>query len=658
MSAVVATSAANLVGDVVQVVLAVAIAVASTVLSLRLLGVRRGWPMALVAGLVGWGVALALALALADEAESTENRLLHTLAIGVPTTMAVAVSFDLLARPGSLASAERAGLVVAPRPLTALRRRIDVARRYSELLRLFRSEGFGPMLTAREKATGAAAPPGVRLRRVFEQAGGVYVKLGQIAATRIDLLPVDVCEELSNLQNRATPERADRIRPVLEAELGAGVDEVFDEFDWEPLAAGSIAQTYAARLRSGEPVVVKVQRPGVDEVVERDLAALALLADFAQRRTPLGRGVRSGDALSQFATSLRAELDFRREADAMGEMAGLLGDASGVSIPRVYADLCTRRLLVQERFDGFTVADSRELATSGADRRALADQLLGSWLDQVLRLGFFHADPHPGNVFVVRDGSLGLIDFGAVGRLDVLQQSAMRDLLAGFVVSDIALLRDAVERLADVSGEVPAEQLERALARLLLEHARPGGVIEPMVVQDLVTLLARFGMRLPGDLVVLSRALVTIEGTLRVLVPDYSLFSGSMEVLRGPSTAPVLEPGAAVQAELLSALPHLRHLPDRIDRVLTLAGRGELRLRTVTSEDRDRLVRTLVNRGLLAGTGSAFLLVAAVLLVATDEGPAVATDTGLFEIFGYGGLVIGTVLLLRVVAAVARDGTA
>jgi ubiquinone biosynthesis protein len=186
---------------------------------------------------------------------------------------------------------------------------------------------------------------------------------------------------------------------------------------------------------------------------------------------------------------------------------------------------------------------------------------------------------------------------------------------------------------------------------------RSNGSVDPAVLQDLVAMLTEFGVRLPGDLVILSRALVTLDGTLRVLAPGMSLVAAATEMMTASTAAPIIDREAMVRAEIEGALPHLRRLPDRIDRILTLAGRGDLRVRSVVDEDSRRVVRTLVNRSLLAVAGSAFLAVSALLLVATDEGPTVATDTGLFEVFGFGGLLVGAVLLLRVVAAVARDGT-
>jgi ubiquinone biosynthesis protein len=648
--------AASIGAIAIRVVVAVAIALFTTTVSLRLLGLRRGWIRALTAGVVGWGLGSILALSLSDWDWGADGLVVHTAAIAIPTTMAVAVALDLLARPGTLSGPEEGGLVVPPRPMRAIRRRVDVFRRYRELIGLARAQGFGPFVTARRKEETAAIPIGVRLREVLQDAGGVYVKLGQIAATRPDLVPPDVCAELAHLQNQAPPETAERIRGVLEAELGRSTEEVFATFDWAPLAAASIGQTHVATLHTGEHVVVKVQRPDIERIMERDLAALELVAGVAERRTSLGRGVGAGQVLLQFARSLRAELDFRREADAMADMATVLDGTEGVRVPAVFGGLSTRRVLVQERFEGFALSDRRSLEETPFDRRRLADRLARTSLEQILRHGFFHADPHPGNIFVLADGSLGLIDLGAVGRLDPIQRAAAVDMLAALARRDVGLLRDGVERVADLTGAVAGERLERAIARLMAEHVRPSGNVEPQLLQDMVPVLAEFGIQLPGDLVLLSRALVTLDGTLGVLSPGLSIGTAATEMMV-LTEQPLVDPREMLRDEVLSALPRLRRLPDRLDRILTLTARGDLRLRTVVDEDRSRIVRTLVNRALLVAVGSAFLLSSTVLLVAAEEGPAVSDSVGLFEIFGYGGMLAGSVLVFRVVAAVARDGT-
>jgi ubiquinone biosynthesis protein len=399
-------------------------------------------------------------------------------------------------------------------------------------------------------------------------------------------------------------------------------------------------------------VVVKVQRPDIASVMERDLAALALLARFAERRTLIGRSLGSADLLAQFATNLRAELDFRREADVMEEMALVLGADTGVRIPRVYREFCSRRVLVQERLAGATVADLERTGALPADRPQLAETLLRSALDQVLRAGVFHADPHPGNVFVLADGSLGLIDFGAVGRLDALQQAAIGDVMLALVRRDIGLLRDAVERVADIAATSP-DRLERALARLVADHVRPSGDISAAVMQDLIATLGQFGIRVDGELVVLARALATLDGTLRVLCPDFSLVAAATTMM-AVGASPVAVAKHVVHDEVVAALPHLRRLPERVDRILTLTGRGDLRVHTVVDEDAGRTLRTLANRALLVAVGAVFLVAALVSLGRSSGGPPGLTPA---EAVAYAGLFAGTVLLVRVVAAVIRDGT-
>ena len=185
---------------------------------------------------------------------------------------------------------------------------------------------------------------------------------------------------------------------------------------------------------------------------------------------------------------------------------------------------------------------------------------------------------------------------------------------------------------------------------------RVAGTIEPTILQDLIAMLARFGIRLPTDLVLLSRALVTVDGTLRVIDPRFALVEGATRLMTS-STAPVVDPEQMVKAELAGMLPQLRRIPERIDRILALTAKGELRIRSVVDEDSRRVLRTLVNRGLLAFIGTAFALASAVMLVATDGGPAVNRAVGLYEVLGYGGLLLGTVLMLRVAGSIARDGT-
>lgn len=649
--------AISLVTQVLRGVVAVLVAVGSTFVGARLLGVRRGWLQSVVAGAVGWVLALVVTAAMLDWDWGATGLIWYTIVLAIPMTMTLMLGFDLFARPGTLARGDRAGLVSAPRPIAGIKAKVEPFGRYRELVEILRRHGLlGKVQGGHDDDESTLEPAGVRLREALEEAGGVYVKLGQIAATRIDLLPPEVCEELGHLQSRSTPVPADEVRVVLESEYGRPVEDVFASFDWEPLAAASIGQTHTAVLRTGQSVVVKVQRPGIRQNVERDLAALNQLARLAERRTVTGRDLRVSQLADEFGRSLRSELDFRDETNATAAMHSLVPADGSVKVPTVYRDLCTRRVMVQERLVGVPLSELP--ADADVDRDAMAQEFLAVNIDHILNQGIFHADPHPGNVMVLDDGTLGMIDFGATGRLDTIQQEAVIDMLVALVKRDAGMLRDGVERVADVGSHVSRDKLDRALARLLADHVGPGGTIDVRALADLVPLLGTFEITLPGDLVVLMRALITLDGTLGVLSPGFSVIAAGKQLAQDAAQEQMDgDPNELLQQALVSELPVLRRLPADVGRTLALASRGALQIRTVAAEDDQRFARAMWNRALLAAVGSALALVS-VLLMGLEVGPRLGGDTRLVVVLGAGGLFFASVILLRVVAAVVRDGTA
>ena len=243
-----------------------------------------------------------------------------------------------------------------------------------------------------------------RLRLTLEDCGGMFVKFGQIASTRSDLLPEAITTELAQLQSAARPVPADEVRQVLEQELGASVEEDFASFDFEPLAAASIGQTHRAVLKTGEHVVVKVQRPGIEDIVHRDAAVLRMAAGFVERRVEAARVLGVKRLAEELITSLEKELDYGAEAASGIAFLEHLEDDDGIAAPKVYQSLSTRRVLVMEEIRGVTVADHAAIEAAPDPANVLASRLLQSFLDQVLRDGLYHADPHPGNIFVDPDG--------------------------------------------------------------------------------------------------------------------------------------------------------------------------------------------------------------------------------------------------------------
>jgi ubiquinone biosynthesis protein len=654
----------------VLVGLSLPLIVGVALLSSRLLGVRRSWVAILVAALIGWSAGFAVSLGVAGGLH--DARLLrNTVVLAFVFMMAVMVGLDLLAKPGSLAQGDAAGRFVVPRPKRYVTERLDVVRRTREIVEIAHRNGFGPQLGIRHRHERRAAldrePAPVRLRRTLEQCGGMFVKLGQIASTRTDIVPPEFVEELARLQSNVAPDDPDAMRALIETELGAPVTEVFADFDWDPIGAASIAQVYRATLKSGRPVVVKVQRPRVADVVSRDSEVVMRLARAAENNTPLGHDYRIAALAGEFVAGVQTELDFRVEArNAEGIRANMV-DVDGVRIPQVFEQHSTSRLLVQERFDGPQASDASPIDALDVDRTAMADHLLRAALKQMMTDGWFHADLHPGNVLVLADGTVGIIDFGACGRLDALQQASLRQMLIATALQDAALLRQAVSEACELPRGVEDESLERALARFLSRNVRPGQAVDAHAVADLMEMLTTFGIAVPVEFTTFGRALVVLEGTLRTLDPDYR-FAEAAQKLAGEWVAAAAGDGSdtpdadadfdeLARNELIALLPTLRDLPRRSDRVLRMVERGDVSMRVslFAHDDDTRFVAKMVNRVVLAFIGTV-LGVISVMLVVSTGGPSFVADVSLLNFFGYLGLFGAVVLMLRVVAAVVREG--
>jgi ubiquinone biosynthesis protein len=628
----------------------------------RLLGVRRSWTTTIASGVIGWIGGVALALAIAGQRKHPETGFTRNVwlfsTFGV---MSASVWLELLAKPGALARAQ-SGLTSIPHPIRAVRRRGRRVSRYAQITRIAIRNGLGPSLgLGRHDEDGGAGqvPLARRLRHALEECGGMFVKMGQVVSTRSDLVSPAVAEELSHLQDDVAPAAPDGVRELLEDELGAPVDEVFAELDWEPLAAASIGQVHRARLHGGQQVIVKVQRPGIADSVNRDLDVLDQLAHVMEQRTTWAADYHVSDLATEFGERLREELDFEIEAQNASDIAANLDDESDVRIPTVYHDLTTSRVLVMEWLDGVSVRQTEQVDELGVDRRALAEQLLRCMLQQMLVDAQYHADPHPGNVMVLRDGELALIDFGAASRIDPLQQTAVRDVMIGVAQRDPDILRQAVLQVATLRRDFDDEELERALARFMTRHLAPGMTPSAAMFNDLLQLFFTFGINLPPELSTFFRALITLEGTLTTLSPGYPVIDRAEAIagewMRGRLVPASLEEFA--RDELIRMAPLLRRLPRRLDRMANQIERGNLRARiSLFSDPHDeRLVTKLVNRAVLALAGGIVGLIGAIL-IGIKGGPPFAGDTTLYQFFGYFSLFCSVVLIMRVIVSVLHDG--
>jgi len=382
------------------------------------------------------------------------------------------------------------------------------------------------------------APPAVRLRLALEELGPIFVKFGQAVSTRRDLLPTDVADELAKLQDRVPPFPGPMARAIVESAYGRPVSEAFSEFEETPLAAASIAQVHAARLPDGREVVVKVLRPDMRESIERDLEVLYALAELAETYWREGRRLRPREIVAEYEKTVIDELDLMREAANASQLKRNFAGSDLLYVPEVYWDYCRLNVMVMERIHGIPISDMERLRAAGTDIRLLAENGVRIFFTQVFRHNFFHADMHPGNIFVMIDDPLkpryAAVDFGIVGTLDPRDQHY---LAANF----LAVFDRDYRRVAELhveSGWVPAgtrvDEIESAV-RTVCEPIfdRPLEAISfATLLVRLFDISRRFNVELQPQLILLQKTLVNVEGLGRELYPQLDVWHTAAPILR------------------------------------------------------------------------------------------------------------------------------
>src|SRR5215467_2360903 len=632
----------------------------------RLLGLPVGALRALIAGLLGFVAAYLLGKSL-HAAQPGHQLAFVGVAIGVPLIVAMVfiVAAEALVPSGML-----------PQPLEVIRgtrQAIARSRRYWQISRIAVRHGLAPYLRGRgqrrEDAGGGRAVLALSLRRALEEGGVTFTKLGQLLSTRRDLLPQEFISELAQLQDRAEPAPWEQVEEVIASSLGAPTEKVFAELRPEPAAAASIAQVHRARLRDGAglgaEVAVKVQRPGIRATVEQDLDILLRLAARLEDRARWARAVGTADVARGFAAAMREELDFRVEARNMTAVAatwaGQQRGASGsipVVLPALHERLSTEHVLIIEWLDGVSLRAAEPLIESrGLDRAELARVLLYSMVYQITEAGVFHADPPPGNIMLLTDGRLALLDFGSVGRLDAQQRVALQALLLALGRADPAAMRDALLELVSRPDEVDELALERALGQFMARHLAGGAAVTAEMFTDLFRLATRFELVIPADIATVLRALGTLEGTLSLLTPGLVIAGEARRYATDHMAAvsPLAVPKTAVE-ELIALVPVLRRLPRRFDRVTSSLEQGRLSLNVrLFADERDRRVITGLTHQVLLTVLAAASGVTAALLLGVTSGPKISPSVSLGQLIGYNLLVVAGILGLRVLYTIFRN---
>ncbi|MET0399284.1 MAG: AarF/UbiB family protein [Longimicrobiaceae bacterium] len=488
----------------------------------------------------------------------------------------------------------------------------------------------------------------------LERLGPTYIKLGQLLSTRADLLPAPYVEALSRLQDDVAPFPYAEVERIVTTELGVRMSRAFMDFDPEPLAAASLGQVHRARLRDGTEVAVKVQRPGIREQIVTDLDALEDIAEFLDRHTQAGRRYGAADLLVEFRKTLLAELDYRTEAQNLATLGENLRDFARIVVPCAVQDYTTSRVLTMGYVPGKKVTQLSPLARMEMDGSALAEELFRAYLKQILVDGFFHADPHPGNVFITPDFRIGLIDVGMVGRVAPEMQERLLKLLLSVSEGRGEEAADTAVRIGTTRTGMDEARFTREVTALVtgMQGATARDIQVGRIVMEMTRAAAENGILLPAELSTLGKTLFALDQVGRTLDPDFdpnaSIRRNAAEIMRQRMLKQASP--AAMFSTLLETNELVQRLPRRLNTILENMAENQFRIGVDAIDEKQLMagLQKIANR-ITLGLVLAALILGAALLMRVETS---------FRILGYPGLAIllflaavvgGVLLVLNIV---------
>jgi ubiquinone biosynthesis protein len=518
-------------------------------------------------------------------------------------------------------------------------------KRYKDVVALLVKYGRGDLVQQSHlaKASGnnndgalatTGQPKAEELADDLEKLGPTFIKLGQLLSTRSDMLPEPYLEALTRLQDNVEPFSIEEVEQTVSSELGARLSKLFTDFDREPTAAASLSQVHRATMRDGRAVVVKVQRPGIREQIVEDLEALEEAADFIDAHTEVGKRYEFGAMLAELRRSLLRELDFQREASNLMRLGTSMREFEDIIVPEPIEDFTTSRVLTMEYIPGKKITDVSPLRLLEIDGMRLADQLFRAYLKQILVDGFFHADPHPGNVFLTEDDGIALIDLGMVSHVSGrFQENLLRLLLA---ISDGR--GDEAAQIAIKMGEEKVnfdkQDFQHRVANLVARHA--DATLEKIdaghVALEITRIAGDCWFRMPPQFTMIAKALLNLDQVVYTLAPDFD----PNAVIRDEATniltrkmSKSFESGS-VLSRIIEVKEFVERFPNRVNKILDAVGNNELRIGVDAIDEKVVLdgLQKVANR-ITLGLILAALIVGAALMMRVETS---------FKIFGYPGL--------------------
>ena len=522
----------------------------------------------------------------------------------------------------------------------------DVVRRLGMANALERA---GKVLHWKEVGELTQLTPPARVRRALEEMGTTFIKLGQILATRMDLFSPEWIAEFEKLQDHAPSVPFAQIKQQLQEDLGTSLEDIFAELMSKPLAAASIAQVHRARLQNGDEVIIKVRRPGIRPVVEADLRLLRRLAKIIEADFPEMRRFKPREVVRQFTLSLRRELDLAAECRNAERITGNFAAHPEIVIPKVYWEWTSERVNVQEAINGIPGRDLESIDQSGLDRKILAQRGAQAVLKMILEDGFFHADPHQGNIFYLPENRIALIDFGMVGRLSAERRTQVVDLLHGLVEKETERV---VEVMLDWAGAINIDlgSLKLEIEDLVDQyHGVPLKELSiSTMLADLTTLLRDYQLALPPDLTLLTKSLISLEGMGHQLNPEFDLVTEFSPFLRRALLARYAPDALAKKGWQVVAggLDILTGLPQDLRHLLRSARSGRLQVHVdVTRLQHFGNQLDRATSRLTMGVVIAALIIGSSIVMTVEHGPKLL-GLPLFGLLGFTGAAIAGIWLL------------
>lgn len=440
-------------------------------------------------------------------------------------------------------------------------------RRLGQILRILK----------KHKVTRGMDP--VKFRQILEDLGPTYVKIGQIMATRQDIFSQRYCSELEKLRSDVKPMPFETVKEVLTEAYGPDLDKVFTRIDETPLGSASIAQVHKAWLKDGPMVVVKVQRPGIYQEMEEDIRLLRKASGILKLSDVFSSVVDVNVVLDEFWTSAQQEMDFTNEAQNAMRFRRDYEDCAWLSAPVVYEDLTSRKVMVMEYISGCEIDDDARLDAEGYDRHEIAMRLGTNYITQITEFGFFHADPHSGNIRV-RDGQIVYIDFGMMGTLTDRDRRLMKQAIKALAVRDTLKLTDTILTLGVVKRPPDYANLTQSIEEYVSIYCENSleGIDLPAMVQDLFTICHEYGIALPKGISMLARSLVTFEGTIEVLDPS----TNAMKIISTQKASLLSSDWGRDLQHVLTRLQadadHMLNMPVQLSDILSMVRRGQLKV--------------------------------------------------------------------------------